>query len=1142
MEPERGGAWPLRMDSRHEAGSLRVLASVAVTALVASGAVLGSSTGAFAAAPPLSSAQVLSVTDIDGGKVFSSGVESWSEGARQEYAVDEIVAEGAAIRNGYDIRTGPTEVALSDTGSRIDIESATISLRGQVPIVVRDLSVGCAADGSSYTSIGGLTVDGDDITGDATRALRATGEFTLDLPPGVGRPSAFSLQLNRVKSDTSGKTTTTALTLNDPEMMLEVWKLDLGQVQCAPHEQQPVDDMRVAGVQASTATGARLLDPVASIASPGEQEVNVESVQAEGARIDAQNVRAKTHVDGSATVSIGSYRQMTSPENETIAEQRASALRVNGLTLKVEPDGASRVDFDRSWYAVFVGGAWIDYNAYPNYRHFDPDTGELAWETFLNERVLDESTGILTVNAFRYVDYTGATPNATLGQVKINTRELPSADGVIVTDSDPDELHVDVGSDVVRTITVDPALLVTSAVLQFRKPGETSWSTNPNLPVQNVGNVLTWTYPSAVLSADGTEQRFKVTIDSSRSYFSRTVTLLVAEPGVAPSILEQPVAVAARPGDSAVFRATASGTPTPDVQWQQKIGDADWSDIENAASTEYVIQDVATDQHGTAFRAVFTNASGAVTSEEALLSVTLPELQQHTAPGLSGTAAVGSTLLGTSGTTAPASSGQDYQWLRDGTPIEGATLPQYALLPADAGTQVSLQVTHRADGHAPIVLTSEPVLVNEGTLLLQQEPTVSGDGSIGATLTVNAGVWDPVPASVGVQWMRDGTAISGATGMEYVISEADLDTRLSVEFTLSAPGYADTVHLSNAVIVAPGEFADASAVLSGNAVVGGTLTAEAQSEPAPDSIEWQWFRDTAAIAGATGPEYRIVATDLGASITVQATLTLAGYLPVTVASDAMIPALGEINVTSTPAIGGYPGVGGQLVIDTGKWNPQLSSLDIQWLRNGTPIPGTTGRTLLLEASDHGSRISAVLTAHAAGYRSIEVEVDEVLVSEKPIITPKPSAANGEELSKLSKGGLSVHVSNGMAQVTLPAELQQHAGDWVHATAFSTPTPLGWIRVNQQNVAAFPISSLSSGTHRLALQDVAGSLLGWVSIDIPMAPDESNPRAEPGAREASRGALAVTGSDGALPFLGSAIGIVLLGTGVVLLQLRRRAKR
>jgi hypothetical protein len=131
-------------------------------------------------------------------------------------------------------------------------------------------------------------------------------------------------------------------------------------------------------------------------------------------------------------------------------------------------------------------------------------------------------------------------------------------------------------------------------------------------------------------AADGTG-----TAVTATSTISADTTLYAAW-GVAPTITRQPAATTVKAGATATFTAAATGTPEPSVQWQSKPStpaSAEWRDVAGATSTTLAVTKAAAGQSGTAYRAVFTNAAGTVTSTVATLSVTTPAIVLHATPG-----------------------------------------------------------------------------------------------------------------------------------------------------------------------------------------------------------------------------------------------------------------------------------------------------------------------------------------------------------------------------------------------------------------------------------------------------------------------------------------------------------------------------
>lgn len=80
-------------------------------------------------------------------------------------------------------------------------------------------------------------------------------------------------------------------------------------------------------------------------------------------------------------------------------------------------------------------------------------------------------------------------------------------------------------------------------------------------------------------------------------------------------------------------------------------------------------------------------------------------------------------------------------------------------------------------------------------------PVASGTGTVGQTLSVTNGTWSYSPTSYGYQWMRGGSAISGATSSTYLLAAADSGTSVSCMVTATNPAGSASMS-SNAIAVA----------------------------------------------------------------------------------------------------------------------------------------------------------------------------------------------------------------------------------------------------------------------------------------------------------------------------------------------------
>lgn len=288
-----------------------------------------------------------------------------------------------------------------------------------------------------------------------------------------------------------------------------------------------------------------------------------------------------------------------------------------------------------------------------------------------------------------------------------------------------------------------------------------------------------------------------------------------------------------------------------------------------------------------------------------------------------------------------------------------------------------MKVTGSKKGYLAASKTSAATAkVLVGTLTATPTPTITGTAKVLKNLTADAGTWAPSGVTLSYQWLRDGKKIKGAAAPTYTLAEADLGARVGVTVTGAKDGFTSVTTASEVteevgpadVVTAP----TAKPTLTGTPRVGLKLTAKTGAwAPSGVTLGYTWFRDGAAIKGATKSTYTLTAADLGARIGVEVTGSKSEYAAASAASEATIAvAVGQLTTTPKPTISGTANVLRKLTAKPGTWAPSGVALSYQWRRDGKSIKGATAAGYRLTAADRGAKISVKITGKKAGYGTV----------------------------------------------------------------------------------------------------------------------------------------------------------------------------
>jgi hypothetical protein len=144
------------------------------------------------------------------------------------------------------------------------------------------------------------------------------------------------------------------------------------------------------------------------------------------------------------------------------------------------------------------------------------------------------------------------------------------------------------------------------------------------VPVGSQAGACNSSLPFTALASQNGYKYEAVFTNASGSATSSAATLTVNGPPIVTSPSNQQVAT----GSNVTLTSTATGTPSPTVQWQTNSGGATWTNLANVTpysgvtTTTLTITGATLAQNGFGYRAVFTNSCATVNSSAATLTVT----------------------------------------------------------------------------------------------------------------------------------------------------------------------------------------------------------------------------------------------------------------------------------------------------------------------------------------------------------------------------------------------------------------------------------------------------------------------------------------------------------------------------------------
>jgi len=420
----------------------------------------------------------------------------------------------------------------------------------------------------------------------------------------------------------------------------------------------------------------------------------------------------------------------------------------------------------------------------------------------------------------------------------------------------------------------------------------------------------------------------------------------------------------------------ADGLGTLNYQWK-----ADDANIANAISNTYILTAAEVGKKITVVVS-YTDGYGASESLPSSATTAVSEHQNNLPTGsvtITGTATQNAVLTASNDLADLDGLGPiSYQWKAAGNAISGATGNTYTLTEAEVGKVVTVVASY-TDLFG--VLESKASSATSAVLNVNDAPTgsvtITGTATQNAVLTASNDLADPDGlGTVSYQWKAGGSDISGATGITYTLTEAEVGKTVTVVASYT-DGHGTAEHVASAATAAVANVNDAptgSVIITGTATQNAILTA---SNTLADldglgTIHYQWQAAGSDISGATSSTYTLTEAEVGKTVTVVASYTDGHSTAEHVASSATAAVM---NVNDAPTgsvtIDGTATQGQQLTASNTLADADgLGSISYQWKAGGSDISGATGSTYTLTEAEVGKSVT-VVASYTDGHSTAE---------------------------------------------------------------------------------------------------------------------------------------------------------------------------
>lgn len=274
--------------------------------------------------------------------------------------------------------------------------------------------------------------------------------------------------------------------------------------------------------------------------------------------------------------------------------------------------------------------------------------------------------------------------------------------------------------------------------------------------------------------------------------------------------------------------------------------------------------------------------------------------------------------------------------------------------------------------------------------------TLSGTPTSGQTLSASVSDPDGISGPVQYYWYADNEVIEDANSSTFTLTNEQIGAAITVQGTYTDDGGINESHISDATDDVSAISYDATVTISGDAVIGSTLTATVADQNGIENatIIYTWYANDEEIEDEVLSTLTLGEAQFGKVITVKATFEDdRGFSesPISAATDPVARTNSEGSIT----IEGTPTVGNTLSTTIADDDGATGTITYQWFADAQAISGATQSSYTVEAS----LIGQVLTVQAT--YTDDNGFSEEIISEPTI--PVTAVAVNEEGSMTING-------------------------------------------------------------------------------------------------------------------------------------------